>query len=325
MELSSDKFIKPAKLQTAVLFMVFNRPDTTELVFDKIRQAKPPRLYIAADGPRGEHEDEEEKVAKVREIATRINWPCEVKTLFREKNLGCKKAVSESITWFFEHEEQGIILEDDCLPHLNFFTFCETLLDRYAEDTKVSVITGNNFQNGCWRGDASYYYSKYTMCWGWATWRRTWQHYQGDLTFWPNWRRSNSWLKQTPNKNERRYWERLFEKIRAGQIDTWDIPWIASVWYYGGLTATPNMNLVSNIGFREDATHTISKNSKFSKMPVKNLGMLKHPRIVERNVEADIWTFDYHYGGKNLRFPYSWIIFPSRVIGYIYRKLKSIL
>ena len=150
--METDKINSPASLKTAVLFLVFNRPDTTTEVFEKVRQAKPQRLYIAGDGPREGREGEKEKVTKAREIATKVDWPCNVKTLFRDKNLGCKKGVSSAITWFFEQEEQGIILEDDCVPHLDFFTFCENLLDRYAEDERVSAITGNNFQNGKWRG-----------------------------------------------------------------------------------------------------------------------------------------------------------------------------
>ena len=156
-------------LKTAVLFLVFNRPVTTMQVFEKIRQIKPQRLYVASDGPREGYNGEIEKVAKVREIATKVDWPCELRTLFRDNNLGCKKGVSTAITWFFEHEEQGIILEDDCVPHLDFFTYCENLLNFYSEEKKISVITGDNFQNGKWHGDGSYYFSKSNHYWGWAS------------------------------------------------------------------------------------------------------------------------------------------------------------
>ena len=313
---------KISKIKTAVLFLVFNRPDTTTKVFQMIRQAKPPRLYVAADGARNSIEEDE--IAKVREIATNVDWPCEVKTLFRNKNLGCKKAISEGITWFFENEEQGIILEDDCLPHLDFFNFCENLLDYYAEDEKVVCITGDNFQNNQRRGDASYYFSIYNHCWGWATWKRAWKHYQVDLTFWPTWSKSDSWLRHTPDKIERRFWKKIFNQVRAGKIDTWDYQWAGSAWYQNGLTATPNVNLVSNIGFGINSTHTKDINHKAANIPSKEIGILKHPKMVMRNIEADKWTFDHHYGGKNLRFPYSWIIFPNRVLRYFYRKLKKL-
>ena len=313
---------KISKIKTAVLFLVFNRPDTTTKVFQMIRQAKPPRLYVAADGARNNKVGEEEEIAKVREIATNVDWPCEVKTLFRDKNLGCKKAISEGITWFFENEEQGIILEDDCLPHLDFFNFCENLLDYYAEDEKVVCITGDNFQNNQRRGDASYYFSIYNHCWGWATWKRAWKHYQGDIPFWPEWIKKKSWFNLFPDKIERHYWEHVFKRVHEGKIDSWAYPWAASIWYRGGLTATPNTNLVSNIGFGRDSTHTTDENSKFSKMPVGNLGIIKHPKIIERNIEADKWTFDYHFGGKYHRFPYNLIRFTWRIIKYIYFSLK---
>lgn len=309
-------------LNTPVLFLVFNRPKKTAQVFEKIRQAKPPRLYVAGDGPRNGYDGEKEKVLKAREIATRVDWDCEVITLFRDKNLGCKNGVSGAINWFFEYEEQGIILEDDCLPHRDFFNFCENLLDRYAKDKRVSVITGNNFQNKKWRGNASYYFSKYNHVWGWATWRRAWIHYDGDIKFWPRWRNSKAWLNHTPDKVERKYWRNIFDRVYEGQIDTWDYPWTASIWYQNGLTVTPNVNLVSNIGFGEDALHTKSKNSKFSKMPVKNLNIIKYPKKVNRDTDADLWVFNNHYEGKYLRFPYNFKLI--RIIRYFLNKLKNL-
>lgn len=306
-------------MQTAVLFIVFNRPDTTRQVFEKIRLAKPPRLYVAGDGPRKDHEGEKEKVKNVREIVNRIDWPCEVKTLFREKNLGCKKGVSSAISWFFDHEAQGIILEDDCVPHLDFFTFCEDLLIRYATNKRISAITGNNFQNGKLRGDASYYFSKYNHCWGWASWKRSWEDYQGDIKFWPKWKKSEDWLSFMPNKLERRYWENIFENVYLTKIESWAYPWTASVWHNKGLTITPNVNLVSNIGFGESATHTKFKKDKNFQLPVNNLGILTHPRKLEKNISADEWTFFHHYGGKNLNFPFNLIIYFKKII---YRLIK---
>ena len=264
----SIEFSPPAPLRTAVLFLVFNRPGTTAKVFEAIRKARPPRLYVAADAARASREGEAERVALVREIATDVDWPCEVLTLFREENLGCKYAVSDGITWFFEHEEQGIILEDDCLPNQSFFWFCETLLQRYAADERVEVVTGDNFQNGQHRGElgASYYFSKYNHCWGWATWRRAWQYYQGDLSFWPEWSLSEDWSEKMPNPVEHRYWRKIFDQVHAGEGDSWAYPWLASTWYNYGLTVTPNLNLVSNIGFGPDFRHTAKADSPLADM-----------------------------------------------------------
>ena len=289
------------ELKTAVLFLVFNRPDTTRQVFEAIRQAKPPRLYVAADGPREGKLGEAERVEQVRTIATAVDWPCEVKTLFREKNLGCKKGVNSAITWFFEQEEQGIILEDDCLPHLDFFSFCENLLDRYFSDERIFVITGNNFQNGKWRGDASYYFSKYPHIWGWATWRRAWKHCQIDMNFWPEWKASDAWTKYQSDIIERRYWQKIFDRCYSGQIETWDYQWTASTWHKNGLTATPNVNLISNIGHREDATHTHDKNSPLATIKTSSLDELQHPKAIFQDTNADHYTFTHAIIYRNSR------------------------
>ena len=174
----NNNFINQKPLNIAVLFLVFNRLDNTKQVFEAIRQSKPPRLYIAADGARKVKDGEEKKVKSVRDyILSNIDWKCEVKTLFQDQNLGCKMAVSGGIDWFFENEEMGIILEDDCLPSIDFFIFCEEQLNRYKEDLRIGHICGCNFQGNIKRGESDYYYSKLTHVWGWASWRRVWQHY----------------------------------------------------------------------------------------------------------------------------------------------------
>ena len=309
-------------LKTAVLFLLFNRPDTTRHVFEKISQIKPQRLYVASDGPREGIDGEIEKITKAREIATKVDWPCEVKTLFRDNNLGCKIGVSTAITWFFEHEEQGIILEDDCVPHLDFFAFCENLLEHHAKDERVSIISGNNFQNGKWRGDTSYYFSKYNHIWGWASWRRAWKYYQGDIKFWPEWSNSKAWLNYMPDKVERKDWKKIFDQVYAGQIDSWAYPWTASIWYKNGLTATPNVNLVSNIGFGKDATHTFSENDKSANAPVQEIGEIIHPFEIKINIEADRYNFDNFFDGANKRFPRNLIKLPKRIIKYFLRNFN---
>lgn len=319
----SKEFTPPAPLQTAVLFLVFNRPDTTAQVFEAIRQAKPPRLYVAADGPRVNREGEAERVARVREIATAVDWPCEVKTMFREENLGCKYAVSGGITWFFEHEEQGIILEDDCLPHPDFFGFCETLLERYASDERVWVITGDNFQNGQKRGEGTYYFSCYNHVWGWASWQRAWQKADMDIKFWSEWKHSAAWQATKRDKVERKYWSKIFDRMYRAEIDTWDYPWTASVWFHGGLTATPNVNLVSNIGFGPDSTHTASADSPLAGMATSGIVEIIHPAVISRDQLADRYVFDHTFGGKDKRFPWSLLKVPRRLGGFAYHWLKG--
>ena len=318
MKINSQEF-QIKELKTAVLFLVFNIPDTTRQVFEAIRQAKPPRLYVAADGPREGKLGEVERVKEVRTIALAVDWPCKVKTLFRDKNLGCKEGVSSAITWFFEQEKQGIILEDDCLPHLDFFSFCENLLDRHYSDERIFSITGDNFQNGIWRGDASYYFSKYTHVWGWASWRRAWKYYRGDINFWPKWKTSDAWKKYNFDKIERRYWQKIFDSCYSKQIETWDYQWVASTWYKNGLTATPNVNLVSNIGHREDATHTHDKNSPLAEMKTNTLIELQHPKAIAQDIDADHYTFIHAINYRNPRL--------FRLISMVYKfivKIKKI-
>jgi hypothetical protein len=318
----NEVFMPSVPLQTAVLFLVFNRPVTTKQVFEVIRQAKPPKLYVAADGPRTDREGEVARVSRVRQIATAVDWPCEVKTLFRNENLGCKKAVSSGIDWFFENEEQGIILEDDCLPHPNFFAFCETLLNRYASDERVWVVTGDNFQDGKQRGDGSYYFSRYNHVWGWASWRRAWTKRDMEMRFWPNWKTSSEWTAWVPDKIERKYWAKIFDQMERDEIDTWDYQWTGSVWFGGGLTATPNVNLISNIGFGLDSTHTASPESPLANMDTHGINVLIHPTEVRQDVAADAYVFDHTFGGRYLRFPWSVLSLPRRIAGGVYRRLK---
>lgn len=307
---------------TSVLFIVFNRPETTKLVFESIKRMRPQKLYISSDGPRINREGEKLKVDLVRNLVTNIDWDCEVFTLFREENIGCKLAVSSAINWFFSHEEKGIILEDDCLPNLDFFNFCSRMLTAYENESKVMMITGNNFQNGQKRGDASYYFSKYNHIWGWATWRRAWEKYDLDISFWPKYKLSKSWVDLFPNKVERKYWEAIFNRTYNKEIDTWDYSWAASIWYNNGVTLTPNVNLISNIGFNRDATHTTSTNNKLANLPTVEIGEIKLVTDLRLYEEADKYIFDYVYDGNKLKFPYNYFSMIKRAMFKIYKTIR---
>lgn len=255
-------FTPPHPLNTAVLFLVFNRLDTTKQVFEAIRQAKPPRLYIAADGAREAKEGEAEKVQAVRDyVMENIDWDCEVKTLFREKNLGCKYAVSGAITWFFENEEQGIILEDDCLPSQSFFWYCEELLEKYKNDETVYLISGDARGPESFGMKEDYGFCKYPMIWGWASWARVWKNYDPEILDWPKVRdtlpASISTYKPTI-----RFWKKTFEQLYKKGIDTWDFQFSYLLLRNGGKCIVPRLNLISNVGFGADATHTFSPESE---------------------------------------------------------------
>ena len=235
-------------LTTPVVFIIFNRPDTTERVFAEIAKAKPPKLLVIGDGARPNLEGEAAKVAACRAIIKRVDWDCEILTNFSEVNMGCKLRVSSGIDWVFKNVSEAIILEDDCLPSQSFFVYCNQMLDLYRNDKRIFSVSGSNFYNK----DAVYghYFSRYSLVWGWATWADRWSFYQLDpddqfgvilRTWWKN------PLILT-------YWILIFRKI--DEISTWDYQWILTLWRNESLSCRPTHNLVKNIGFREDATHT---------------------------------------------------------------------
>lgn len=239
-----------------VLLLIYNRPHLTARVFEAIRAARPTRLYVAADGPRGERAGEAERCAEARRVATAVDWPCEVRLRFLEQNLGCRRAVGEAITWFFQWEPEGIILEDDCLPDASFFPFCAELLARYRQEPRVMCITGNNFQRDMGDWPYSYYFSIYNHCWGWASWRRAWELFDAQLNTFQA-RQARRRLRQLSGvPGFASYFSRQLTEVAAGRLDSWAYAWTWSCWYRGGLTCTPRVNLVSNIGFGDDATHT---------------------------------------------------------------------
>ena len=279
-------------LNSAVLFLIFNRPEITEKVFQEIRRAKPARLYIAADGPRDRNPADEILCENARKIANEIDWECDVRTLYQEKNLGCRVAVSLAIDWFFDHEEEGIILEDDCLPSQSFFIYCSELLQCYRNDKRVMCISGDNFQQGQSVTSDSYYFSKYNHCWGWATWRRAWIHYDRDMSLWPKFRDSGR-LEHWSDGSEtfKRHWEKYFNKAAAGEIDSWAFRWKFSCWAKNGLTCLPCKNLVKNIGFGEHATHTKGSADWREALEAEEIEFpLYHPKHIIRNIEADIFS-----------------------------------
>ena len=283
-------FIPPHALNTAVLFLVFNRLDTTKQVFEAIRQAKPPRLYVAADGARANKEGEADKTQAVRDyIMQNIDWKCEVKTLFREENLGCKYAVSGAITWFFENEEMGIILEDDCLPSQSFFWFCETLLEKYKNDERIGIISGSYYFFNYKDRDESYYFSAVPFIWGWASWKRVWNKYDVHMKKYVDFKKQKKIESLFYTKNAIKYWENSYDATYAGNINTWDYQFSFSVISNNLINIIPTQNLISNIGFGEDATHTSSAVHQHSNMKKHDVDFpLIHPIKIERSKELDI-------------------------------------
>ncbi|MBM4126892.1 MAG: glycosyltransferase family 2 protein [Nitrospira sp.] len=287
------------QLKPPVAFIIFNRPDTTERVFAEIAKAKPPKLLVVADGPRENRAGEAEKCAATRAIIDRVDWDCEVLRNYSDRNLGCKRRVSGGIDWVFEQVEEAIILEDDCLPDPTFFRFCQEMLERYRHDARVGMISGNNFFLGKFAIAESYYFSRYTHIWGWATWRNRWQGmYDVDMTDWPRVRDEDelkAWVGQ-----EAHYWAESFEKTYRGHIDTWDHQWSFCNFAHRRLSVMPAVNLISNIGFGVEATHTIGIGplANLPTMPIRF--PLTHPHNLQRHQVADAINYKHTHSSTRL-------------------------
>lgn len=279
-----------------VLMIVFNRPDTAEQVLEKVRKARPAKLYVAADGPRTDRPGEGALCGRVRALFDNPGWPCEVKTLYRESNLGCRSAVSSAIDWFFDQESEGIILEDDCLPAASFFKFADTMLEKYRYDTRIRHICGVNLQFGQKWGESSYYFSNLTHVWGWASWRRVWQDYDVNMSRY----HEDEVRPQLSNVFTDPFildsWADIFKKVRSGEIDTWDYQLTFTNFFHNGLAVTPNQNLISNIGFGAASTHTPDAGSPYARIPLEELnGEITHPTYFLPQKQADFNVLAYDF------------------------------
>jgi hypothetical protein len=272
--------MKDELFTTPVLFLIFNRPDKTRKVFNKIRQVKPRQLFIAADGPRISIPGEAEKCQQTRKIIEEIDWDCELFTLFREQNLGCKKSVSSAINWFFDNVDEGVILEDDCVPDTSFFYFCKEMLNFHRHNEVVMHIGGSNFKFGRKFTNETYYLSRYSYIWGWATWRRAWVKYDINMKCYPKFKSQQKIKKIVRNKKIQKIWLDIFERVYDNKIDTWDYQWQFCIWNNDSYTILPNVNLISNIGFDGEGTHTI-KDSIVANIKTQSINKIYHPLKLE--------------------------------------------
>ncbi len=290
-------------LSTPIAFLIFNRPDLTQMVFEMIAKAKPKMLLVVADGPR--FPEEEEKCEQARAFIKRVDWNCEVLTNFSDKNLGCGSRISSGIEWVFSKVEEAIFLEDDCLPVESFFKYCQILLEYYRHDQRVMSINGSNLQSGQRRTEYSYHFTKYNCSWGWASWRRAWKHYDYEIKSWPEFKQTGMIKRVCEDPYEQRFWTRLFDSVyeKPGEIDTWDHQWNYACWSQSGLAIEPGVNLVSNLGLdRPVATHTTGHNPMLAHMSKsQEMKEIKHPPFVVRHRDADTYIFDYIIGGKKMK------------------------
>ena len=310
---------KSTKYDKPVLLIFFNRPEKARRIIESLRLIKPSKIFIACDGARHGNTNDRVNCLKTRELVDTIDWSCEVKKLFQESNLGCGKGPYTAISWFFSHVKEGIILEDDSLPGDSFFNFTSEMLDKYRDDKRVMHITGNNFQFGRKRNDDSYYFSKIPHGAGFATWKRAWELMDLKLTIWPQLRDEN-WLYDVCNsKKEYEMWYNIFEECYQGkQDDAYDYQWTFCCFFNNGLSINPNVNLVSNIGWDSEGTHTVY-NSIFANIPIGELPLeTNHPKAVVVNKKFDNITLRQNYFKKPL-----WLRLVNKIKKIIYSRGTS--
>jgi hypothetical protein len=279
-------------MRTPVAIIIFNRPDLTEQVLAEIVRARPQKLFVIADGPRPERAGEAEKCAATRAVIDRMDWECEVLKNYSDVNLGTGRRPATGIRWVFEQVEEAIILEDDCLPHPTFFRYCEDLLEKYRDDERVMHISGDNWHFG--QKPFSYFFSCYCYSCGWASWRRAFRHYDPEIKLWPTLRNTSWLLDLLGDPIAAEFWKSIFDlHYTKGIANTgWDWPWLFACWVHRGLSILPSTNLISNIGFREDSTHTRQRDDKRANVPtVEMVFPLGHPpcTVVDRAVDQIIF------------------------------------
>jgi len=303
-----------------VVLIVFNRPQLTQQVFASIRAAQPRQLFVVADGPRANRPEDMAKCQAARQITEAVDWDCEVQRNYADTNLGCRGRVTSGLDWVFSQVDRAIILEDDCVPDPSFFPFCQELLIRYADDTRIMTISGNNFQDGISRGEASYYFSKYPLIWGWATWARAWQKFDADLPHWgePLAQKVIQSICFDPEEQEDRMMR--FREVADGSLNAWAPRWLFTCWANHGLTVIPAVNLVTNIGFGADSTHTKETNNKYANYATQSIDKISHPALVFRNQEADQYMYDNFFGGAIKKKSKIWFY---RLLGQVKGSIKK--
>jgi hypothetical protein len=274
--------------RTPVALFVFNRPDFANRVLAAVRAAQPPRLLVVADGPRPNRPDDEPRCAQTRALFERLDWDCEVLYNYADTNLGCRQRITSGLEWVFSQVEEAILLEDDCIPDPTFFRFCDELLERYRHDGRVMTISGNNPHRGWRRGPGSYYFSRFFNCWGWASWRRSWQLYDPQMRQWPQ-VCEGGWLQDVLGDGRaEQYYRPILQKTFEGQIDSWAYRWLLSGWLHNVVHIHPSVNLVTNIGFDGRATHTSGRDSVYADQGSGSLDFpLVHPPFMVADSQAD--------------------------------------
>ncbi len=287
-------------IKTPVVLICFNRPILTKKVFKQIKKKKPSKLFIIMDGPRHKYSEDLKNIKKVKKIFREINWKCKVYKDYAKENLGLKRRVVTGLNWVFKKVDKAIILEDDCYPTDNFFTFCESMLNFYKDNKKVLAITGNNFQTAP-IDNKSYYFSKYSHIWGWATWRSTWDLFNDEEKYIRKFLNSKKFKRINKIVDEQNYWKSMYYQIKRGSLKSWAFYFLINIWKKDGLTVTPNKNLIINLGINNISSS--NKNDPNLKINLSKTDIkfpLTHPEIIKVNETADNKVF-YSIYKKNIQ------------------------
>jgi len=286
--------------KTPVVLIIYNRPGLAEIVFEQIRKIKPEKLYIIADGPKDSIDVD--KCNTTRNIVENVEWDCSLMKNYSDVNMGCRQRIISGLDWVFKKEEKAIILEDDCLPHTSFFPFCDELLEYYFDDYRIMHINGTNYGINGSDTDLDYYYSGNTYCHGWSTWKRAWKHFHTFDSMWPKVRDNDILLNQLTSTQEYVIRKSIWDDLYQGNIDSWAYQWLFASISQGGLAVTPNKNLVTNIGFGIDSTHTKDCKHWMSNLPTYEISLpLTHPEFIIRDLTADKTYFERNYKSNTSR------------------------
>jgi hypothetical protein len=302
--------------QAPVLLIVFNRPDTTQKVFDAIRKSKPPKLFIAADAPRPNNIDDVRNCSLVKKIVSQVDWDCDVKYRFSETNQGCGPGPYNGISWAFENEDRLIILEDDCVPALPFFNYCSELLERYVDDTRIWLISGNQYTEDAVKTPHSYFFSRYGHSWGWATWKRCWSEMDLKMSKYPLIIEQDLYKTAFRTKKESLFFQKKIHSIYHDKemiSHVWDFQFGFAITSNNGLCIVPKKNLVTNIG--HFGTHSSAKKSVHNRPVDNNYKIESHPNFILCDINYDAIHFKLHWNKK--------LPFFKRAIGKFIRSVKG--
>jgi hypothetical protein len=279
-----------------ILVVLFNRPDVLRQNLRALSRIAPKQLFLACDGPREGVPTDHSRVEECQCLALEmVDWDCNVETMFAERNHGCDTWVPEAVSWFFTRVASGIILEDDCVIDGDFARFAAELLEKYRDETRVMNISAANFQNNIW-GEGDYYFSAYPSNWGWASWARAWKCYDDKLAQVEHFINTPRFTALIADSAQRRYWVRFYRALRSGKYTFWDSKWVLSIWAADGLAVAPNQNMVKNIGFGGDATHTQHDQSRLQRETLRPTFPLRHPHAdLAPRLAADKAHFEIIY------------------------------